>query len=1587
MLCGRTPIARCAAAVGLAALWPCLALGQAKPQAQVQIQVIGGNVAEAAAAEEDEGARTVFFPADRTSLQRLDTASDLLKQQRYGEAVRFLGSLLDAPEDFFYRPDEKQSVYRSLKSEAQRLIGSMPKAGRQSYELQYGAEAQKMLDEAIERGDETLLAEVSRRFFHTQAGYAATYLLGTLQLDQQRPLSAALTLRRLTTVDDVAASLDPQLTMQMAVAYARAGMRDDALALLIGLGKRTPPVSITAGGEQRPAPANAQQAEAWLVQLAGAQHRAMQQMTSQWTMHRGNAARNAVSDGGSPLLNRRWHVPVSDDPYIELAVAGLDRSYQEQGLLALPGLFPLAVDDTIFMRSVSRLVAVDFRSGKRVWHGPVDENVRDLLEAESPTSFDNSPQVASWLDRRLWHDAAYGTMSSDGQRVYCVEDLGVDFATGTQRTVVMANGRLLNPGSEVSDFNRLVAYDIATEGKMSWEIGGRAGEFELPLAGAFFLGPPLPLGGSLYVLAEMKGEVRLFALRAEDGTEQWSQQLAVLELSIAEDTLRRTAGVSPSYADGVLVCPTSAGAVVAVDLTTRSLLWGYEYARASDPFFQRRFEFNIGGDAEDSDGWLDASATLADGHVILTPLESPDLHCLNLLTGQSAWKRPREDSLYVATLHGGQIVLVGRNGMRAYKLEDGTPAWKRELVEFPSGARPSGRGFFNGEHYYVPLTSAEVAVYDVNTGKLLNRCSSRSGTVPGNLICYRGAVVSQNVHGLESFYQLEELRDEVARRLKENPRDAAALSLRGEMLLAEGALVPAIESLRASFELEQDPRTQNLLLDALLESLRADFAANRPHMDEIEKLIAQPEQRMAFLRLVALGLQQTGEIGPAFETYLSIVRLQPDEHVLEEAGPALSVRRDRWIQTRLAELHEEADSKVRQHMEEQLQRLLDDALASTGASELQRFLTFFARFPLATVAREELSSRLIAEHRWLEAELLLRRLEHDNDKMVARRAIARLAQLLHKAERDAEAEAYYRRLGGELADVQLVDGRTGREILQDIAGERDAESLWAPVVWPRGQVNTSDEKGRPGPTYRSLTLDLRGSRNPFFEGVQIELDQPRQSLVARDGLGKEKWHVSLIERGERNAYGFNPTLSHCRVDGHLLIVSVGFQLIAIDTLGASPDEPAKVLWRHDLTEAMPGTPRHMGIHGRVINMPWGVPRFIPADPLGRPVGNTGPITADYVCFQRHRSVKAVSPLTGDTLWELRDISPGADILGDDELVFIAGQSGQEALVVSALDGSELGYRAVPPMEQRLASLGRRAVSWEVKAGRAHLTMRDLWQQEDLWTMEFSDRAKPWPLEESAIGVLEPDGKFVVINLPDGKPLIDAVVTEEPDLTEIYMFRTPERFMLITNRPWQNREGLNIQPVPGGFGNPLINGAMYGFDRRTGKLVYRTPIETHGLTLNQPGDLPVLVFASQVYETARGGRGQTPRGQLLCIDKHSGRVLYDERLSGPISTVEVSGDPADQSVSVRTLRNVLRLQYTDDEIRERPADEKEPDEDDGAAEARNKDGPDDRDTREVGAAVGAAVDPRAALKAGAEKPVEPPAEPPKRVELKGESPGE
>ncbi len=662
------------------------------------------------------------------------------------------------------------------------------------------------------------------------------------------------------------------LSLSLATAWQRAAKPEKAKEALVRLKRAHPTAEVVVAGKPVKLFASESQALAWLRNALGPQRSPHAVEAEQWAMFRGDESRNAQSAGSQPLLNVRWRQRTADDRSVENFVIKARRDYLNQEIVALPSCHPLAVDDVVLMRTAFAVQAVDFHNGKLIWRYPsTDDSFEQFLKVGGLPQQSQSMQLFSGLDQRMWEDSVFGTLSSDGDQVYYVEDLGLGL-NGSPLTTVLPNGRRMPVN--VRNTNHLAARELRTQGKLKWQVGGVTGEDEPKLAGAFFLGPPLPLLGHLYALAEMKGqEIRLVVLSAKTGAVEWSQQLAVVEAPITQDPNRRNAGAVPSFADGVLVCPTSAGAVVAIDLTTRSLLWGYQYPRVQSPMPDRfnavRFAIYPGTERRTNEHWIDGSVTLCDGRVLITPVESDQLYCLDLVDGKELWKQNRGNHLYVASADRDRVVLVGRGAVSAVKLTDGEKAWPD--IELPQGAMPSGRGFASGNYYYLPLTTAEVAKVNLQKGSIESRARSRSGNIPGNLVSYHGSILSQGVDYLDSYYQLDALKTQVAKTLKDAPDDPKALASLAEVKLDEGSLGEAVELFRRSYSLKNDDTTREQLVESLLEGLRVDFAGYRATLGELDGLIEQREHRLTYLRLLALGLQSAGEVLPAFETYLKLV--------------------------------------------------------------------------------------------------------------------------------------------------------------------------------------------------------------------------------------------------------------------------------------------------------------------------------------------------------------------------------------------------------------------------------------------------------------------------------------------------------------------------------------------------------------------------------------------------------------------------------------------------------------------------------------------------------------------------------------------
>ena len=428
-------------------------------------------------------------------------------------------------------------------------------------------------------------------------------------------------------------------------------------------------------------------------------------------MFRGDEKRNAAAAGGKPLLKMRWRVLATADPSVQDGLEQHQRQAIERGEAVLPRFHPLAVGNVVLMRTIENLLAIDFTTGKLLWESPVGEPPApaDRESARRGMMFFPPAMEAYSSGQRIWNDLTYGTLSSDGRYVYSIEDDAPETAAAQGQAFGGFMGqRAFAPNLAVRapmgpwgfggvemplPNNHLAAHEIRT-GKLKWEIGGPSGPRGLRQPDTFFLGPPLPLMGSLYVLAEQNEEVRLLALDPATGDLQWSQQLTGVEQSLLQYAYRRHMGASPSYADGILVCPTTTGALVGVDLANRSLLWANCYTNLGNNRGMRPPWAFMRGYDEGSDGasgWADSGAVIAEGRVLSTPRDSDSLLCLSLTDGHRVWKSPRRDDLYLACT---DREAGGARGT------DGSP--RRAIERRPAGLARPDRRFSRRRHAQRP---------------------------------------------------------------------------------------------------------------------------------------------------------------------------------------------------------------------------------------------------------------------------------------------------------------------------------------------------------------------------------------------------------------------------------------------------------------------------------------------------------------------------------------------------------------------------------------------------------------------------------------------------------------------------------------------------------------------------------------------------------------------------------------------------------------------------------------------------------------------------------------------------------------------
>jgi outer membrane protein assembly factor BamB len=1443
--------------------------------------------------------------ADRDITRQLLLARKAIERDELADAVLLLGRLLSEQTDYTFRENRLVPVSQGLKAEAERQLAALPLRGQDLYEDHFGSEAERQLQQAIESGEPQQLVITSARFFHTRAGAEATLLLGNRLLRENRPLETAILLERLVDRSRHAASFQPELNLQLAIAWSLAGVPLRAEAILAELKKQAPNITVQAGDQQISLFGDDADPLQRLATFAGSTDSALQ--PGDWFMFRGNRQRNQLAADDGPYLVAQPLLQSTQAAWLGKQTRELEIEYRSRHQSVIPSLQPLVVGDTILVRTATHLSALSASDGQLRWQTTIMDDLYRLAD-ESLDSWDEVDQamIRRGLELRLWNNPTFGTISSDGHSVFGVEGLGFSEVPLRQHLVVAADGSRRLESGMLKTYNQLTAHDIQT-GKTRWEIGGPVNS-GVAQEGYFFLGPPLPLGDRLFVIARRGNQVVLMELQASDGQQVWekvvaAQQQPVLPVrsngvppiwSALAETWR--SGGSPSYSQGVLVCPLSDRQLAAVDLTSRSILWIYTQQSTEGPINSQMQQLRLMAIQSDVhaplDSWAENSPTIVADRVLITPAGSGRLFCLDLASGRVQWSQDRKDSWYVAGVSDDVIFLVGHRGVRALRLADGEAAWPTPHAAFPPGSMPSGRGYLASGMLYVPLSSAEVVGFDTSSGRLASRSRSLAGDIPGNLIPMGDHLLSQSATQLVSFQLLEQRLQANDKQLQERPDDSTLLINRAELNLFRGRVKQAVDQLRDVLERGADARASRLLSLALVDGLHADFDSFRPLVEELLPELEKSRADASFLKELVQVYQKGGDALGAVEACLELASRSDELDKMEHADGVRQVRRDRWIQARLKIIWESASPADRQRIHQRLVEFIDTT------EHADRLL---AGLPIVHQVWLEQAPILIANKEYDLAEHILRRVLVAGSDEQQRAAVVRLAEVYQANQEHRRAAGVYHLLATDLADQVCLAGMTGAEISNQRPADDPSRNL-SPAdplasTWKKTPPHAREVRSNNSGTYR-YPLQLLGDQHQFLSPLRLEIDSRARVVSALDMIGRAQWNADSGSDDSSIPYrgpSYHRMLG-CRL-GSMTYIWTGDRICAL----AAHEQGASVKWTANSWRDR-----------NSWQMRWAANRFgfQPFKNMARPqrAGFAIPmhVTADVICFQQSRELRAVDSFSGELIWLRRNLPLGCDLLGDGQRIMVTASDSQDALVLRLSDGEEIGRRHVLPLEQRMAVEGLSSLNWLADKNQATLTRTDHWTQQQLWQHNYPAGTMSWMVDQQRVAIIQASGLVRILDALSGNLIVEAEVPVPEKMFAAAVFASSGHYFVTT----QKEDGNPIQIMNPTLASAVpVNGPVSCFADDSGRLVWSEEVELQTLRSDRSSHLPLLVFFNQRRHTQPNG-SSSYMVSLICMDKFTGKRILEQRRPYGDVVFEVRGNPAEQRVEVVMRSATLRVYFSE-----------------------------------------------------------------------------
>jgi outer membrane protein assembly factor BamB len=764
---------------------------------------------------------------DPQAEELLHSAADSIRAEKWNRSIWLLQSLLDANTVMSARQagrDSKAERYVSVHDEAERLLATMPEAGRSAYQREFGPRATALLEEARSNGGAEAYLKLVQRYLYTESGPIALQELARVYHKVGRNHLTALAYAKLLDHLGPARWTNDDLYQAMAAFHH---------CRSIELAERTANLLLARARQN-----NIRLHERSLTTAElrkDIRRMAPPRERLAWPMYRGDSERSNRATGGPPALTATWRQSFlyQEGQTVKPHLLKAEKRLQEQSEPIISAFSPLFITldkqgkkkPLIVYKNYYGVMAIDARTGELEWASPSSYSLERMFIPGRRHTWDTTSE---WLDHYLrqypqlvFENSTVNTLSTDGRFVYAIEDLAVppkevarprpvrprkpalpwkelDFreirtAPCFYPQMVWANSPIVwtyaPPAEQIgfSDYateiqdsihhSRLLALSLPRDGALAWEWGS---EEKGALADCYFLGPPLPLDGPLYVIIETKQHLCLACIDTVSGDQRPGPRVLSMRplirvgTALAYDPIRRIQAVHLAYRDGILVCPTNNGVVLGYDLLGERLAWAYPYVRKSDPPARldrlgRPLELKLGEiltfprppSPPNHHHWKVTAPTIAKDKVVFTPPDDSSIYCLNLTDGSLQWSHQKKsEDLYLGGVAEDTVLIVGMKSVYARSISTGEVLWTLET------GLPSGQGILVGRVFYVPIQKGtrtnqpEICAIDWKNGQVIAHHQTKPRTpggkdfeVPGNLFFVDDSLLTVTPWEIVSYRQ------------------------------------------------------------------------------------------------------------------------------------------------------------------------------------------------------------------------------------------------------------------------------------------------------------------------------------------------------------------------------------------------------------------------------------------------------------------------------------------------------------------------------------------------------------------------------------------------------------------------------------------------------------------------------------------------------------------------------------------------------------------------------------------------------------------------------------------------------------------